>query len=60
MGVLIWWRAVTRGPPATKCEHQLRQREEMGEVLSAVDFDQLKIENQQVGHGSMIIPLLIY
>jgi myosin heavy subunit len=31
----------------TKCEHQLRQREDLGEVLSAVDFDQLQIENRQ-------------
>ncbi|KAH9505388.1 hypothetical protein Btru_058611 [Bulinus truncatus] len=26
---------------------QLRQKEEMGEVLNEVDFNQLKIENQQ-------------
>ena len=25
----------------------MRQKEEMGEVLHAIDFDQLKIENQQ-------------
>eukprot|EP01006_Ploeotia_vitrea_P014286 TRINITY_DN38387_c0_g1_i1.p1 TRINITY_DN38387_c0_g1~~TRINITY_DN38387_c0_g1_i1.p1 ORF type:complete len:437 (-),score=84.44 TRINITY_DN38387_c0_g1_i1:622-1887(-) len=30
-----------------KFEHQLKQREDMGEVLHAIDFDQLKIENQQ-------------
>lgn len=30
-----------------KYEHQLKQREDMGEVLHAIDFDQLKIENQQ-------------
>lgn len=30
-----------------KHEHQLRQREDMGEVLAPIDFDQLKIENQQ-------------
>ena len=28
-------------------EHQLRLKEDMGEVLHVVDFDQLKIENQQ-------------
>ncbi|KAG2449892.1 hypothetical protein HYH02_005414 [Chlamydomonas schloesseri] len=31
----------------TKLEHQLAHKEEMGEVLHLVDFDQLKIENQQ-------------
>lgn len=31
----------------TKMEHQLAHKEEMGEVLHLVDFDQLKIENQQ-------------
>eukprot|EP00891_Asterochloris_glomerata_P003012 jgi/Astpho2/3012/gw1.00051.69.1_t len=31
----------------TKMEHQLRLKEDMGEVLHVVDFDQLKIENQQ-------------
>mmetsp|Transcript_24892 Transcript_24892/g.81496 ORF Transcript_24892/g.81496 Transcript_24892/m.81496 type:complete len:330 (-) Transcript_24892:1166-2155(-) len=30
-----------------KLEQQLQQKEEMGEVLHAIDFDQLKIENQQ-------------
>ncbi|KAI9140128.1 hypothetical protein BKA69DRAFT_1029830 [Paraphysoderma sedebokerense] len=30
-----------------KLHLQLRQKEEMGEVLHAIDFDQLKIENQQ-------------
>lgn len=30
-----------------KMKQQLKQKEEMGEVLSAVDFQQLKIENQQ-------------
>jgi hypothetical protein len=30
-----------------KLEHQLAHKEEMGEVLHLVDFDQLKIENQQ-------------
>ncbi|RKP20192.1 hypothetical protein ROZALSC1DRAFT_28309, partial [Rozella allomycis CSF55] len=30
-----------------KLQTQLRQKEEMGEVLHAIDFDQLKIENQQ-------------
>eukprot|EP00659_Diplonema_papillatum_P018242 gene18242-28110_t len=30
-----------------KHEHQLKQREDMGEVLAPIDFDQLKIENQQ-------------
>lgn len=30
-----------------KLTTQIRQKEEMGEVLSAIDFDQLKIENQQ-------------
>ena len=28
-------------------EQQLHQKEDMGEVLQVVDFDQLKIENQQ-------------
>lgn len=28
-------------------EQQLHQKEDMGEVLHVVDFDQLKIENQQ-------------
>lgn len=31
----------------TKLGAQLRQKQEMGEVLHAIDFDQLKIENQQ-------------
>eukprot|EP00762_Andalucia_godoyi_P001275 ANDGO_04867.mRNA.1 hypothetical protein PHYSODRAFT_523170 len=31
----------------SKLETQLRQREEMGEVLLLIDFDQLRIENQQ-------------
>lgn len=31
----------------TKLEQQLAHKEEMGEVLHLVDFDQLKIENQQ-------------
>lgn len=31
----------------TKLEQQLQHKEEMGEVLHLVDFDQLKIENQQ-------------
>mmetsp|Transcript_37783 Transcript_37783/g.70930 ORF Transcript_37783/g.70930 Transcript_37783/m.70930 type:complete len:364 (+) Transcript_37783:299-1390(+) len=31
----------------TKMEQQLQQKEEMGEVLHVIDFDQLKIENQQ-------------
>eukprot|EP00668_Euglena_longa_P001815 GGOE01002131.1.p1 GENE.GGOE01002131.1~~GGOE01002131.1.p1 ORF type:complete len:413 (+),score=204.19 GGOE01002131.1:101-1339(+) len=31
----------------SKFEHQLKQREDIGEVLHAIDFDQLKIENQQ-------------
>uniref|UniRef100_A0A183B5T3 Cilia- and flagella-associated protein 263 n=1 Tax=Echinostoma caproni TaxID=27848 RepID=A0A183B5T3_9TREM len=30
-----------------KCKDQLRQKEEIGEVLHAVDFEQLKIENSQ-------------
>mmetsp|Transcript_26077 Transcript_26077/g.64138 ORF Transcript_26077/g.64138 Transcript_26077/m.64138 type:complete len:344 (-) Transcript_26077:226-1257(-) len=30
-----------------KLEQQLQQKEEMGEVLHVIDFDQLKIENQQ-------------
>lgn len=30
-----------------KLEQQLAHKEEMGEVLNLVDFDQLKIENQQ-------------
>ncbi|KAL3137941.1 hypothetical protein ABBQ38_005188 [Trebouxia sp. C0009 RCD-2024] len=30
-----------------KTEQQLHQKEDMGEVLHVVDFDQLKIENQQ-------------
>ena len=30
-----------------KMEAQLAHKEEMGEVLHPVDFDQLKIENQQ-------------
>ena len=30
-----------------KMEHMLAHKEEMGEVLHLVDFDQLKIENQQ-------------
>lgn len=30
-----------------KLEAQLAHKEEMGEVLHLVDFDQLKIENQQ-------------
>lgn len=30
-----------------KMEQQLHQKEDMGEVLHVVDFDQLKIENQQ-------------
>eukprot|EP00002_Diphylleia_rotans_P017570 TRINITY_DN3409_c0_g1_i11.p1 TRINITY_DN3409_c0_g1~~TRINITY_DN3409_c0_g1_i11.p1 ORF type:complete len:298 (-),score=75.57 TRINITY_DN3409_c0_g1_i11:436-1329(-) len=30
-----------------KMETQLQQKEEMGEVLHAIDFEQLKIENQQ-------------
>lgn len=35
-----------------KLEAQLAHKEEMGEVLHQVDFDQLKIENQQ--HMAMI------
>lgn len=35
-----------------KLEAQLAHKEEMGEVLHLVDFDQLKIENQQ--HMEMI------
>lgn len=31
----------------SKLESQLQQKEDMGEVLHAIDFDQLKIENQQ-------------
>jgi capsid portal protein len=31
----------------SKLEAQLAHKEEMGEVLHLVDFDQLKIENQQ-------------
>ena len=31
----------------THAEATLRQKEEMGEVLHAVDFEKLKIENQQ-------------
>ena len=31
----------------SKLEQQLHQKEEMGEVLHVIDFDQLKIENQQ-------------
>lgn len=31
----------------TKMNQQLTHKEEMGEVLHVVDFDQLKIENQQ-------------
>jgi chromosome segregation ATPase len=31
----------------SKLETQLKQREEMGEVLLLIDFDQLRIENQQ-------------
>jgi phage regulator Rha-like protein len=31
----------------SKMEHMLAHKEEMGEVLHLVDFDQLKIENQQ-------------
>lgn len=30
-----------------KMELQLHQKEDMGEVLHVVDFDQLKIENKQ-------------
>jgi chromosome segregation ATPase len=30
-----------------KVEQQLQQKEDMGEVLHVIDFDQLKIENQQ-------------
>jgi hypothetical protein len=30
-----------------KLQLQLKQKEEMGEVLHAIDFDQLKIENRQ-------------
>ena len=30
-----------------KMENQLQHKEEMGEVLHVIDFDQLKIENQQ-------------
>ena len=30
-----------------KMESQLSHKEEMGEILHAVDFDQLKIENHQ-------------
>jgi hypothetical protein len=32
---------------STKLHNQLKQKEEMGEVLHAIDFDQLKIENAQ-------------
>ena len=31
----------------SKLENQLQHKEEMGEVLHVIDFDQLKIENQQ-------------
>lgn len=31
----------------SKMDQQLSHKEEMGEVLHVVDFDQLKIENQQ-------------
>lgn len=30
-----------------KLQQQLKQKEEMGEVLHAIDFDQLQIENSQ-------------
>eukprot|EP01007_Sphenomonas_quadrangularis_P002586 NODE_421_length_1507_cov_180.654321_g311_i0.p1 GENE.NODE_421_length_1507_cov_180.654321_g311_i0~~NODE_421_length_1507_cov_180.654321_g311_i0.p1 ORF type:complete len:390 (-),score=98.59 NODE_421_length_1507_cov_180.654321_g311_i0:261-1430(-) len=30
-----------------KCEAQVKQRTDMGDALHAIDFDQLKIENQQ-------------
>lgn len=32
-----------------KARSQLEQREDMGEVLSKIDFDQMKIENEQLG-----------
>jgi chromosome segregation ATPase len=31
----------------SKSQHQLRQREDVGEAFHAIDFDQLKIENHQ-------------
>lgn len=34
----------------SKMDQQLSHKEEMGEVLHVVDFDQLKIENQQYMH----------
>lgn len=40
--VLLWLQVQVR-----KTEQQLHQKEDMGEVLHVVDFDQLKIENQQ-------------
>jgi len=38
---------VTLKSQIAKMEQQLQQKEEMGEVLHVIDFDQLKIENQQ-------------
>jgi len=38
---------VTLKSQITKLELQLQQKEEMGEVLHVIDFEQLKIENQQ-------------
>jgi len=38
---------VTLKTQIQKMEQQLQQKEEMGEVLHVIDFDQLKIENQQ-------------
>jgi hypothetical protein len=38
---------VTYKAAITKLEAQLAHNEEMGEVLRPVDFDQLKIENEQ-------------
>lgn len=40
--VSLWLQVQVR-----KTEQQLHQKEDMGEVLHVVDFDQLKIENQQ-------------
>lgn len=38
---------VTLKVQKNKLHQQLKQKEEMGEVLHAIDFDQLQIENKQ-------------
>ena len=47
MAVKLRLKNATLKQQYTKVEQSLQQKEDMGEVLHVIDFDQLKIENQQ-------------